>query len=266
MSPAADSGDLSVMDRRPQRSCTRSPRRALLATGRALFDLAAQAGSTLRELDRCLGGRRGRIRPTPFHGHRHAGSCQRRLGNDGKRGNGAQKNARNQDFTLDPDAPQSDDAVLWADFRRGGAKEERASLALAAIGRSVSGVHRRELVLMSPMADVVHQFSLRPLGRCSLAKAAGLGRYKDAASGLNRLRNSGKRNDGAQGDPGNYNFMDHDYPPVLQRTPLPADYAVFSADCPADSLSRRRSSSPSRFHLVSICEPFGLICRLMAMF
>src|SRR6476660_7815766 len=245
MSPAADSGDLSVMDRR-------RPRRALLATGRALFDLAAQAGSTLRELDRCLGGRRGRIRPTPFHGHRHAGSCQRRLGNDGKRGNGAQKNARNQDFTLDHDAPQSDDAVLWADFRRGGAKEERASLALAAIGRSVSGVHRRELVLMRPMADVVHQFSLRPLGRCSLAKAAGLGRYKDAASGLNRLRNSGKRNDGAQGDPGNYNFIDHDYPPDLQRTALPADYAVFSADCPADSMSRRRSSSPSRLVFASL--------------
>ena len=162
--------------------------------------------------------------------------------------------------------PQSDDAVLRADFRRGGAEEERASLALAAIGWSMSGVHRREFVLVSPMADVVHQFSLRPLGRCSLAKAAGLGRYKDAASGLNRLRNSGKRNDGAQGDPGNYNFMDHDYPPVLQRTPLPADYAVFSANCPADSMSHERSSSPSRFHLASICEPLGLICRLMALF
>src|SRR4029078_10260667 len=123
-----------------------------------------------------------------------------------------------------------------------------ASLALAAIGRSVSGVHRRELVLMSPMADVVHQFSLRPLGRCSLAKVAGLGRYKAPASGLNRLRNSGKLNDGAQGDPGNYNFMDHDYPPVLQRTPLPADYAVFSEDCPADSIARRSSSLPSHVH------------------
>lgn len=91
----------------------------------------------------------------------------------------------------------------------------------------MSGVHSREFVLMSPMADVVHQFSLRPLGRCSLAKAAGLGRYKDAASGLNWLRNSGERNDGAQGDPGNYNFMDHDYPPVLQRTPLPRTMQFF---------------------------------------
>src|SRR5262245_9976646 len=52
----------------------------------------------------------------------------------------------------------------------------------------MSGVHRREFVLVSPMVDVVHQFSLRPLGRCSLTKTAGLGRYKDAASGLNRLR------------------------------------------------------------------------------
>src|SRR5262245_24647029 len=87
----------------------------------------------------------------------------------------------------------------------------------------MSGVHRREFVLVSPMVDVVHQFSLRPLGRCSLTKTAGLGRYKDAASGLNRLRNSGKRNDGAQGDPSNHNFTDHEYPPeyppVLQRTP-----------------------------------------------
>jgi hypothetical protein len=87
------------------------------------------------------------------------------------------------------------------------------------------------------MADVVHQFSLRPLGRCGLAKTAGLGRYKDAASGLNWLRNSGEHNDGAQGDPGNYNFMDHDYspsflwimtiPPVLQRTPLPRTMQFF---------------------------------------
>src|SRR4029077_4674751 len=108
-----------------------------------------------------------------------------------------------------------------------GANEERASLALAARGRSVSGVHRREFVLMSPMVDVVHQFGLRPLGCCSLAKTASFGRYEDAASGLYRLRNSGKRSDDAQGDPGNHNFTDHDYPPVLQRTPLPADYAVF---------------------------------------
>jgi hypothetical protein len=116
------------------------------------------------------------------------------------------------------------------------------------------------------MVDVVHQFGLRPLGRCSLAKTAGFGRYKDAASGLNRLRNSGKRNDGAQGDGGNHNFTDHDYPPVLQRTPLPADDAVFFANCPADSMSQERSSSPSRFPVASICEPMGLICRLMALF
>ena len=63
--------------------------------------------------------------------------------------------------------------------------------------------------------------------RVELAKAAGLGRYKDAASGLNRLRNSDERNDGAQGDPGNYNFMDHNYPPVLQRTPLPRTMQFF---------------------------------------
>src|SRR5262249_22036301 len=101
------------------------------------------------------------------------------------------------------------------------------------------------------MVDVVHQFSLRPLGRCSLTKTAGLGRYKDAASGLNRLRNSGKRNDGAQGDPSNHNFTDHEYPPSFATNPpLLADYAVFSANCPADSASRKRPSSA-----------FGLSCR-----
>jgi hypothetical protein len=91
------------------------------------------------------------------------------------------------------------------------------------------------------MADVPHKFGLRPLGSRSLAKAAGLGRYKDAASGLNRLRNSGKRNDDAQGDPGNHNFTDHDYPPDFQLTPLPGDYAVFSPSCPADSVSHESS-------------------------
>jgi hypothetical protein len=116
------------------------------------------------------------------------------------------------------------------------------------------------------MADVVHQFSLRPLGRCSLAKTAGFGRYEDAASSLNRLRNSGKRNDGAQGDSGNYNFMDHDYPQFCNEPRFAADYAVFSANCPADSMSQERSSSPSRFPVASICEPLGLICRLMALF
>ena len=64
---------------------------------------------------------------------------------------------------------------------------------------------------------VPRKLCLRPLGSHSLAKAAGLGRYEYAASGLNRLRNSGKRNDDAQDDPGNHNFTpEHDYPQIPQ--------------------------------------------------
>jgi len=113
----------------------------------------------------------------------------------------------------------------------------------------MSGVHRREFVLVSPMVDVVHQFSLRPLGRCSLTKTAGLGRYKDAASGLNRLRNSGKRN-GAQGDPSNHNFTDHEYPPVLQRAPASGRLCSFFGEL------------PSRFRLAQTpSSALGLSCR-----
>jgi hypothetical protein len=78
------------------------------------------------------------------------------------------------------------------------------------------------------MVDVPHQFGLRPLGSGMLTKAAGLGRHDDATRGLHRLRNSGKRNDDAQGDPGNHNFTsDHNYPPVLQQTPLPRTMQFF---------------------------------------
>ncbi|HSA67471.1 MAG TPA: hypothetical protein VLE24_07385 [Methyloceanibacter sp.] len=78
------------------------------------------------------------------------------------------------------------------------------------------------------MVDVPHEFGLRPLGSGMLTKAAGLGRYDHATRGVHRLRNRGKRNDCAQGDPGNHNFTsDHDYPPVLQRTPLPGTMQSF---------------------------------------
>src|SRR5262245_16845354 len=130
----------------------------------------------------------------------------------------------------------------------------------------MSGVHRREFVLVSPMVDVVHQFSLRSLGRCSLTKTAGLGRYKDAASGLNRLRNSGNATIAPQGDPSNHNFTDHEYPPVLQRTPPRFWPTMQFFRRIAQQIPPRANAPhpPSAFRVVSICEPFRLICRLMA--
>src|SRR5262245_32615904 len=85
--------------------------------------------------------------------------------------------------------------------------------------------------------------------------------------GLNRLRNSGKRSDGAQGDPSNHNFTDHEYPPVLQRTPRFWPTMQFFRQI-AQQIPPRANAPhpPSAFRVVSICEPFRLICRLMAMF
>ena len=119
---------------------------------------------------------------------------------------------------------------------------------------------------MSPMADVVHQFSLGPLGRCSLAKAAGLGRYKDAASGLNRLRNSGKRNDGAQGDPAITILRIITIPQSCYEPRFRPTMQSFRRIAQQIPCRTNAPHHPHDFGVASIGEPLGLICRLMALF
>jgi hypothetical protein len=52
----------------------------------------------------------------------------------------------------------------------------------------------------------------------------------------------------------------------LQRTPLPATMQFFRRIAQQIPFRATAPHQPSRFHLVSICEPLGLICRLMALF